>query len=62
MFDFTQPWYQPLYRRIGVVLVCAILFAMDAWSGNPFWMILFAAATVFTFWTLILTFPPKPKD
>ena len=62
MFDFSHPWYQPLYRRIGVVVVCLALFAMDAWSGNPFWMILFGAATVLTFWKLILTFKPDNKD
>lgn len=59
MFDFSHPWYRPLYRRIGVVLVCLILFAMDAWSGHTFWMILFAVATGFTTWKLLIAFPPQ---
>lgn len=57
MFDFTHPWYQPLSHRIGVVLVCAIWFAMELWMQGPFWMALSGAATGFTFWKLILTFP-----
>ena len=62
MFDFTHPWYVPLYRRIGVVLVCALWFGMEAWTQNPFWMILAAAATALTVWKLLLTFPQTPKD
>lgn len=62
MFDFSHPWYQPLARRIGVVLVCALWFGMEAWSENPFWMILAGAATALTVWKLLLTFPPAPKE
>lgn len=62
MFDFSHPWYLPLYRRIGVVLVCALWFGMEAWTQNPFWMILAGSATALTVWKLLLTFPKITKD
>ena len=62
MFDFSHPWYQPLSRRIGVVVVCMLWFGMEAWSENPFWMILSGAVTALTVWKLLMTFPPAPKE
>lgn len=62
MFDFSHPWYQPLGRRIGVVVICAVWFAMELWMQSPFWMILAGSATGFTFWKLILSFKPHSKD
>lgn len=62
MFDFSHPWYQPLYRRIGVVLVCALWFGLEAYRHEPFWMILAGAVTGLTVWKLLLTFPAAPKE
>lgn len=62
MFDFSHPWYQPLGRRIGVVVVCAFWFGMELWMQSPFWYILTGALTVFTGWRLLLAWPPKPKE
>lgn len=62
MFDFSHPWYQPRARRIGVVVVCVLWFAMEARSGNPFWMMLAGAVTVLTVWKLLISFPQAPKE
>lgn len=62
MFDFSHPWYQPLARRIGVVVVCAVWFGMELWMQSPFWMILTGALTSFTGWKLLLAWPDQPKE
>lgn len=62
MFDFSHPWYQPLSRRIGTVVVAALWFGMEAWSLNPFWMILSGAVTALTAWKLLLAWPSAPKE
>ena len=62
MFDFSHPWYQPLGRRIAVVLICAIWFGVELWSQNPFWYVLSGALTAFTGWKLLLAWPDKPKE
>lgn len=62
MFDFSHPWYQPLSRRIGVVLVCTIWLGMEVYMNSPFWMMLAGAATGLTVWKLLLTFPATPKE
>lgn len=62
MFDFTQPWYRPLYRRICVVLACVLWFGMEAYMMSPLWMILTGALTGLTLWKLLLAFPKAPKE
>lgn len=62
MFDFTHPWYRPLSRRIGVVLACAVWFALELWMQAPFWIALSGAAAAYTLWKLILAFPPDQRD
>ena len=58
MFDFDDPWYRPLWRR---VLVCAAALGWGVFelvSGSPGWAIPFLAAGAFATYHLLVAFDP----
>lgn len=71
LIDTDHAFYQPLWRRIAIVAVCAIWFAFEALvshsglfmfdelvSQSGLFMALSGAALVYTAWTLIIRWKP----
>jgi hypothetical protein len=62
MFGFDNPWFRPLSRRIGTLLVSALWFGLEIHGQNPFWMILSGGVVAVVLWSLILKYPKDAKD
>lgn len=53
-----DPWFAPLYRRIGVVAVCAIWLGLEAWAGEQVWTLIAVAVTGYAVWALLVAYRP----
>lgn len=42
-FDFDHPFFDPLWVRVLVVLVCFAWGGLEVWTGANFWGALFIA-------------------
>lgn len=49
-----HPWLRPLYRRVGVLVVCVVWLAFEVMQQQTFWLILAAAATGYALWEFFL--------
>lgn len=50
MFDFTHPFFEPLWRRIVIFLICMGWGAFEFATGAPFWGTVFMGAGAFAGW------------
>jgi len=41
MFDFSHPFYKPLWRRIAIVGFCTAWALFEFVTGTPFWGMIF---------------------
>lgn len=62
MFDFSHPFYRPLWRRILIVAVCLGWALVEMTSGSPGFALLFGAAGGYAGWRLLIAWPPKMQD
>jgi hypothetical protein len=55
LIDPAHPFYQPLWRRVAIVAVCAVWFAVELimW-GDPLFIPIAGALTAYTAWVLLL--------
>ena len=56
MFDFTHPFFRPLWRRLLVVAVALGWALNEAVGGNPGWAIIFGAIGVTALWRLLIVY------
>lgn len=49
-------WFEPLWRRIAVLAVCAGWTALEFWRGDQTWGFLVLAVTAYCVWTFFITF------
>jgi hypothetical protein len=61
LIDTAHPFYQPLWRRIAIVVVCAAWFVFETvvWS-SPLFIPIAGALAAYTAWVLLLKWP-KPQ-
>lgn len=58
-----HPWLVPLYRRIGVMVVCVAWFAFELTQQDQLWLIMAGGATAYAAWDFFLSGnyrQPKP--
>lgn len=59
MFDFDNPWFRPLWRR---VVVCALALGWGVFellTASPGWAMLFLAMGAYATYRLFVVFEPK---
>ena len=61
-FDIRSPFFQPLYRRIIVVLALAGWGLFEARSGNTYWAALFLAVAVYCGYVFFVNWHFKEDD
>ncbi len=54
MFDFSDSFFRPLWRRIVLVAFCAGWALFEMVTGAPFWAMIFFGFTGLVFWKLFL--------
>lgn len=51
----TNPWFQPLYRRVLTVAACLIWLGFELWTGEVLWLLLAALFSGYAIWDLLLS-------
>ena len=58
LFDVQHPFFTPLWRRIAVVVLCLGWAAVEFFSGNAFWGVLFGAIGLYCAHQFFIAFNP----
>ena len=59
IFDFDNPWFRPLWRRILVTVVALGWGVFEIFAGDPLFAILFVALGGYAAYRLFVTFNPR---
>jgi hypothetical protein len=59
--DRDHPWLRPLWRRVAIVVLCAVWSGIEFYSGQPFWGTLAGGMAVYAAWMYLLNYP-KPQE
>lgn len=59
MFDFSHPFFRPLWLRVLIVAVAIGWALFEAMTGRPGWAILFGAVGAVALWGLLLNYDPE---
>lgn len=66
MFKDEQkhPFYKPLWVRVAVVAVIAVMLGIEVWQGSSgLWMVLFGGMLAYAVYTFFITWPKdQPSD
>jgi hypothetical protein len=65
MFDFSHPFFRPLWLRLLIVALTLGWTAVEVATGNPGWAVIFGALGAVAVWGLLITYDPeksRPKD
>lgn len=55
----AHPFLDPLWRRVVLVVACAIWTALEAWNQNTFWATLIGAITAYGAWAYLYDYRPS---
>jgi hypothetical protein len=55
--DPDHPFFRPVWRRWATALFPGAWALIELWNGSPGWAVVFAAASAWAFWALILVGP-----
>lgn len=58
MFDFSHPFFRPLWLRVLIVAAALGWALTEAVGGNPGWAIIFGGMGVAAFWGLFVACDP----
>ena len=61
-FDFSHPFYRPLWRRLLIVGLCVAWTLVEFAAGSPLWGLVFLAAAAISFYGLLVAFAPAGPD
>ena len=61
-FDFDNPFYRPLWRRIAIVGFSAAWSVFEFAIGSPFWGMLIGGIAAFVFYNLFAAYDPGEPD
>jgi hypothetical protein len=59
MFNFSHPFFRPLWLRVLVVCVALGWALVEILTGSPGWAIIFGALGAVAFWGLIVAYDPS---
>ena len=62
MFDLSHPFFNPLWRRVVIVVLCLGWALFEFATGAPFWGMLFGAVGLWCAWSFFVKFTPHPED
>lgn len=54
MIDPNHPFYEPLWRRLLIPVICAIWASFELYTGEPFWAIIVGAMGLYATYKLFL--------
>ncbi len=54
MASEPHPWFRPVERRIGVIILCVAWLVFEFFQDEPLWLVLAAAATAYGVWEFFL--------
>jgi hypothetical protein len=58
LIDTQHPFYQPLWRRIAIVIAVAVWAGIELLlGGNPIWLTIAGALLVYTVWIFLIAWP-----
>ena len=59
MKDSDHPFFRPLWRRIAIVVICAVWCMLEFWNGQAFWGTLAGGMGAYGAWEFLLNYSPK---
>lgn len=59
MFDFTHPFFRPLWIRLLVVAATLGWTAVELFAGNSGWAVVFGSVGAVALWGLLVTYDPE---
>ena len=59
MDDNRHPFLDPPWRRIVLVVICAVWVAVEFWTASPGWGMIAAAFTAYAIWRFLLAYEPS---
>jgi hypothetical protein len=62
LLDVQHPFFQPLWRRIVVVVICLGWAVVEISFSEPFWAIMFGALGVYCAWQFFFVFNPEQDE
>ena len=57
--DLQLPFFQPLWRRIGVVTACILWTGLEFWGDNRIWAMLALCLSLYAAHQLFIAFDPQ---
>lgn len=61
MKDQYHPFLRPLWRRMALVVFCAVWAAIEFYAGEPFWGTLAGGMAAYAIWMFIITYRPDEQ-
>lgn len=58
----SHPFLDPLWRRVVLIVACAIWTVVEILYGTPMWATLVGAVTVYGAYTYIYTYKPSTEE
>lgn len=55
-------FFQPLWRRVAITVLCALWSAFEWYSGEPLWGMVTAALVFYCYWNFFHTFEEQASD
>lgn len=62
LFDFNDPFFEPLWLRLTVVILAGGWSLFEFAAGETVWGMLFVGIAGIAFWGLFVTFEPRKPD
>ena len=60
--DLQLPFFQPLWRRIGVVAACVLWSGLEFWGNNKIWAMLGLCLGLYAAHQFFIAFKPQEPD
>ena len=57
--DLQLPFFQPLWRRIGVVAACVLWTGLELWGDNQIWAMLALCLSLYAAHQFFIAFDPQ---
>jgi hypothetical protein len=58
----SHPFLDPLWRRVVLILACAIWTAVEVYNQSTFWATLVGAVTAYGAWAYLYDYRPSTEN